>query len=75
MKRPIAELPAELKEEGLTLEPGGKSLLYTYDARSDDTGIPRLLGRVGQSGVEFRDLSTEQSSLEEIFVSLVRSGA
>jgi ABC-2 type transport system ATP-binding protein len=75
LKNPLSELPAALKEEGLILEQGGKSLLYTYDARSDDTGIPRLLGRVGQSGVEFRDLSTEQSSLEEIFVSLVRSGA
>jgi ABC-2 type transport system ATP-binding protein len=75
LKSPLSDLPAALKEEGLTLEQGGKSLLYTYDARSDDTGIPRLLGRVGQSGVEFRDLSTEQSSLEEIFVSLVRSGA
>jgi ABC-2 type transport system ATP-binding protein len=75
LKNPLSELPAALKEEGLILEQGGESLLYTYDARSDDTGIPRLLGRVGQSGVEFRDLSTEQSSLEEIFVSLVRSGA
>jgi ABC-2 type transport system ATP-binding protein len=75
LKNPLSELPVALKEEGLILEQGGKSLLYTYDARSDDTGIPRLLGRVGQSGVEFRDLSTEQSSLEEIFVSLVRSGA
>ena len=75
LKSPLSDLPAALKAEGLTLEQDGKSLLYTYDARSDDTGIPRLLGRVGQSGVEFRDLSTEQSSLEEIFVSLVRSGA
>jgi ABC-2 type transport system ATP-binding protein len=75
LKSQLSELPAALIAEGLTLEQGGKSVLYTYDARSDDTGIPRLLGRVGQSGIEFRDLSTEQSSLEEIFVSLVRSGA
>jgi ABC-2 type transport system ATP-binding protein len=75
LKSQLSELPAALIAEGLTLEQGGKSVLYTYDARSDDTGIPGLLGRVGQSGIEFRDLSTEQSSLEEIFVSLVRSGA
>jgi len=75
LKSPLNELPEALKEDRLSLEPDGKSLLYTYDARSDDTGIPALLSRLGQCGVEFRDLSTEQSSLEEIFVSLVRSGS
>ncbi len=76
LKGQLAALPAALNGgRGLTLEPDGKSLLYTYDTQSDDTGIPSLLAELGKSGVEIRDLSTQQSSLEEIFVSLVRSGS
>jgi ABC-2 type transport system ATP-binding protein len=76
LKAELAALPASLNGgRGLTLEPDGKSLLYTYDTQSDDTGIPSLLAELGKSGVEIRDLSTQQSSLEEIFVSLVRSGS
>ncbi len=76
LKSPLAALPASLNGgRALTLEPDGKSLLYTYDTQSDDTGIPSLLADLGKSGIEIRDLSTQQSSLEEIFVSLVRSGS
>ena len=75
LKHPLESLPPPLTAEGLSLEAGGTSLLYTYDTRSDDTGIPGLLAQLGKSGIEIRDLSTEQSSLEEIFVSLVRSGS
>ena len=45
--------------------------IYTFDAREERTGIPALLRRLAELGIEFRDLHTEQSSLEDIFVDLV----
>ena len=49
-------------------------LTYTYDTRGERTGITALLQDLAAAGIRFRDLSTSQSSLEEIFVSLVRDG-
>jgi ABC-2 type transport system ATP-binding protein len=49
-------------------------LVYTYDTQSERTGITTLLGDLSQAGIRFRDLQTKQSSLEEIFVGLVRQG-
>ena len=53
----------------------GHALTYTYDTRGERTGIATLLGDLGEAGIRFKDLQTTQSSLEEIFVSLVREGA
>ena len=66
----LAEWPLILKTEGSELE-------YTFDAHEERTGIPALLKRLADLGIGFRDLNTRQSSLEDIFVSLVteRAGA
>jgi ABC-2 type transport system ATP-binding protein len=48
------------------------ALVYTYDTQVERTGITALLGELNRTGIRFRDLHTKQSSLEEIFVSLVR---
>ncbi len=69
---PLAEIPASLAEYNLSLGDGGQSLTYTYDTRAERTGITRLLAAVSDAGIRLRDLSTSQSSLEEIFVSLVK---
>jgi ABC-2 type transport system ATP-binding protein len=73
LQRPLERIPAEL--EGLPLElcDEGHALRYTFDARAEETGIPSLLRRLSELGVEFKDLRTEESSLEDIFVSLLRS--
>jgi len=73
LKKPLAALPGELADPRLTLSPDGHNLLYTFDAQSDRTGIAGLLRRLADHGIDFRDLQTSESSLEEIFVNLVRS--
>lgn len=72
LQEPLESVPAALARHGLELAGGGTELAYTYEARSD-TGIAGLLDELQRSGIRFRDLHTEQSSLEEIFVSLVRA--
>jgi ABC-2 type transport system ATP-binding protein len=72
LQAPLAALPGSLGEFGLELGPDGTELVYTYDTRGERTGITALLSALAAEGVRFRDLSTKQSSLEEIFVSLVR---
>jgi ABC-2 type transport system ATP-binding protein len=69
---PITELPASLEQFSLELHGDGQELVYTYDTRSERTGITTLLSAVNDAGLRFKDLTTTQSSLEEIFVSLVR---
>jgi ABC-2 type transport system ATP-binding protein len=70
-------IPVELAEWPLVLRSEGTELEYTFDAHEERTGIPALLKRLGDLGIGFRDLNTRQSSLEDIFVSLVseRPGA
>jgi ABC-2 type transport system ATP-binding protein len=68
---PIAALPAALAEWPLVLRDDGIELEYTFDSRQEHTGVPTLLRRLGELGIEFKDLQTRQSSLEDIFVSLV----
>jgi ABC-2 type transport system ATP-binding protein len=70
---PIAEVPAGLNGYNVDLCNEGRQLVYSFDAQSNDTGIPAFLKRLTELGVEFKDLHTEQSSLEDIFVSLVHS--
>ncbi len=74
LHEPLTGIPDVLASYGLRLEAGGERLVYTYDTQSERTGITRLLGDLGKAGIVFRDLSTQQSSLEEIFVNLVRDG-
>jgi ABC-2 type transport system ATP-binding protein len=68
---PIAEIPASLAAFKLELARDGHELTYTYDTAGERTGITALLAALAEAGIRFRDLQTEQSSLEDIFVSLV----
>ena len=68
-------LPDELADCALELSADGSELTYSYDSQGDRIGIVELLDRLGAAGIEFRDLHTAQSSLEDIFVSLVRERA
>jgi ABC-2 type transport system ATP-binding protein len=68
---PMAAIPAGLADWRIALNAGGTQLEYTFDAAEERAGIPALLGRLGELGIGFKDLNTRQSSLEEIFVSLV----
>jgi ABC-2 type transport system ATP-binding protein len=70
---PLGALPAALSEWPLALRGGGAELVYTFDSRQEHTGVAALLRRLGELGIEFKDLQTHQSSLEDIFVSLVHS--
>ncbi len=64
-------VPASLAAFNVTLAADGAELVYSYDTRGERTGITRLLAALNESGIRFRDLQTTQSSLEDIFVSLV----
>jgi len=68
---PLASVPASLSSYALELHSGGLELTFTYDTKSERTGITGLLAGLGEAGIRFKDLQTTQSSLEEIFVSLV----
>jgi ABC-2 type transport system ATP-binding protein len=69
--QPLAAIPPALADWRLALKDGGCDLEYTFDGHEERTGIPELLRRLGELGIEFKDLQTRQSSLEDIFVSLV----
>ncbi|HZE60912.1 MAG TPA: ABC transporter ATP-binding protein [Burkholderiales bacterium] len=71
--QPMSEIPARLSSYGLSLAPGGRELVYTYDTKADRTGIAGLLGDLAGAGIGFKDLQTTQTSLEDIFVDLVRT--
>jgi ABC-2 type transport system ATP-binding protein len=68
---PLAAVPPELAEWQLALESDGTVLRYTFDATAERTGVPSLLRRMSDIGLGFKDLETDQSSLEDIFVDLV----
>ncbi|GGF54543.1 multidrug ABC transporter ATP-binding protein [Paracoccus acridae] len=68
---PLTMIPDELLGRGLRLSPDGRALTYEYDTRADRTGIARLLGDLAGQGIMVRDVSTRQSSLEEVFMTLV----
>jgi ABC-2 type transport system ATP-binding protein len=72
LQQPLQAVPPELADYGLTLAEGGAALVYTYDTRAERTGITGLLTGLAAAGIRFNDLHTEQSSLEDIFVGLVR---
>jgi ABC-2 type transport system ATP-binding protein len=72
LEQPLAAIPASLAAYPLTLAAEGRELVYTYDTAGEHEGITQLLGDIGAASIGFKDLRTEQSSLEEIFVGLVR---
>jgi ABC-2 type transport system ATP-binding protein len=72
LQQPLDAVPPGLAEFGLELVAGGCELVYTFDARREGTSIATLLRGLGDRGIEFRDLHSTESSLEDIFVSLVR---
>jgi ABC-2 type transport system ATP-binding protein len=69
---PLSSIPLELSDWRLALKEGGHELEYTFDGNGEHAGIPALLRRMSELGIGFKDLNTRQSSLEEIFVNLVR---
>jgi ABC-2 type transport system ATP-binding protein len=69
---PLASIPLELSDWRLALKNNGTELEYTFDGSEERTGVPTLLKRLDEMGIEFKDLNTHQSSLEDIFVDLVR---
>lgn len=75
LAEPLATVPTELSDWSLSLEQEGHTLVYTFDAEEDDTGMPSLLRRLDDLGIAFRDLDTSRSSLEDIFVELVEKAA
>ena len=75
LAHPLAAIPAELSAWKLALNGDGAELEVTYDPHRDDTGIPSLLRRLAEMQIEYQDLETRQTSLEEIFVSLVEKRA
>jgi ABC-2 type transport system ATP-binding protein len=75
LAQPLGSLPDALARPGLTLQPGGMGLVYSYDKGAERTGIGRLVSDLGPAGVQMADLSTRESSLEDIFVDLVKEGA
>ncbi|QDH68975.1 ABC transporter ATP-binding protein [Marilutibacter alkalisoli] len=74
LQEPLAAIPTELSTLPLELSDDGQSLVYTFDVQSEETGIASLLRRLHEHGIDFKDLHSSESSLEEIFVSLVRNG-
>ncbi len=75
LREPLAALPPELASYRLALAADGCELIYTYDTQIGRTGITDLLDALARAGIRFKDLQTTQSSLEDIFVDLVRKGA
>jgi len=71
LQKPMTAIPDVLAEFDLSLEEDGQQLVYAYDGTAERTGITRLMAALTEAGIRFRDLQTEQSSLEDIFVELV----
>ena len=75
LQSPLERIPDALSGERLELIDDGQALVYTFDTQAEQTGIAALLRRLGELGIDFRDLHSSESSLEDIFVNLVRSNA
>ena len=74
LTEPLDAVPPELAEWDVTLEDNGHQLGYLFDVHAERTGIASLMRRLSELGISYKDLSTHQSSLEDIFVELVHSG-
>ena len=75
VRHPLPALPGSLALWPIDIEEGGRRLVYSFDASASDTGVPTLLRRLAEAGVDFTDLETKASSLEDIFVDLVGRAA
>ena len=75
LQKRLNQLPKELSEENVNLSDDGLILTYIYDTKQKKTGITKLLSNLSNSGINLRDIQTDQSSLEEIFVNLVKEKA
>jgi len=75
LQAPLVALPEALSGYGLTLQAQGEELVYTYDTKAERTGITALMKDLAEAGIRFSDLRTSQSSLEDIFVGLLRANA
>ena len=75
LQSPLEHIPGALADLPLELTENGAALVYTFDTQSEETGIAPLLRRLGEHGIDFKDLHSSESSLEDIFVSLVRAKA
>jgi ABC-2 type transport system ATP-binding protein len=75
LQSPIDTLPESLADLPLALSEDGLSLVYSFDTQADDTGIAPLLRRLHDQGIDFKDLHSSETSLEDIFVRLVRAPA
>jgi ABC-2 type transport system ATP-binding protein len=73
LQRRLESVPAGLADYQLDLSANGNELVYTFDAQRDRTGIAALLKQLSELGIDFKDLKTKESSLEEIFVGLLRA--
>jgi len=73
LQHPLAGIPSDMADLDVTLCADGNELTYTFDAQSEQTGIAGLLRRLGEHGIDFKDLQSSQSSLEDIFISLVKA--
>jgi ABC-2 type transport system ATP-binding protein len=72
LRHPLARIPDGLSDWPLELIDNGQALVYSFDAQKDETGIAALLRTLNEHGIDFKDLRSSESSLEDIFVSLVR---
>jgi ABC-2 type transport system ATP-binding protein len=71
LQKPLAHIPAALAGPALALSADGNELVYTFDAQAKQTGIADLFRQLGEHGIDFKDLQSSESSLEDIFVDLV----
>lgn len=75
LQKRLNQLPKEFSQENVKLSDDGLTLTYIYDTKQKKTGITKLLSNLTNSGINLRDIQTDQSSLEEIFVNLVKEKA
>ncbi len=71
LQTPLDNIPGELSDYPLELGNQGSQLIYTFDSREENTGISGLIKQLNEKGIEFKDINSSQSSLEDIFVNLV----
>src|SRR5262249_24353903 len=70
---PLTRIPPQLSDYPLELSGDGRVLTFTFDTQTEQTGIAELLRRLGELGVDFKDLHSSETSLEDIFVNLLRA--
>lgn len=71
LQQPLNNVPQSLENQPISLSDNGYELVYTFDSQQEQSGVARLLRQLGELGIEYRDIQTRESSLEEIFVGLV----